>query len=173
MQLQSNDGLLNNDEILTFLDGRYVNAPEAMWRLNEFSLSEKSHVIMMLAVHLPNQQKVSRVQNEIKTLVDMGILEPIEKSDSATPIVPVTNPDEVSSTPTSPSDKEILPVFPAHTGEVEPTPPTSMTHEKRSNQRQCIQIQNRTPLHAPAIITFWLFKQCGRHEVLETSEDAP
>ncbi|GBN44728.1 hypothetical protein AVEN_113117-1 [Araneus ventricosus] len=25
-------------------DGRYVSAPEAMWRLNEFSLSEKSHV---------------------------------------------------------------------------------------------------------------------------------
>ncbi|GBM77593.1 hypothetical protein AVEN_249600-1, partial [Araneus ventricosus] len=24
--------------------GRYVSAPNAMWRLNEFSLSEKSHV---------------------------------------------------------------------------------------------------------------------------------
>ncbi|GBN17941.1 hypothetical protein AVEN_198523-1 [Araneus ventricosus] len=58
MQLQSNDCLLNNDEILTFLDGRYVSAPEAMWRLNEFSLSEKSHVIMRLAVHLPNKQQV-------------------------------------------------------------------------------------------------------------------
>ncbi|GBN05470.1 hypothetical protein AVEN_240461-1 [Araneus ventricosus] len=42
--LQTNDGLLNNDGFLTFLDGRYVSAPEAMWRLNEFSLSEKSHV---------------------------------------------------------------------------------------------------------------------------------
>ncbi|GBM87888.1 hypothetical protein AVEN_31616-1 [Araneus ventricosus] len=40
----TNDGLLNNDVFLTFLDGRYVSAPEAMWRLNEFSLSEKSHV---------------------------------------------------------------------------------------------------------------------------------
>ncbi|GBM83182.1 hypothetical protein AVEN_43678-1 [Araneus ventricosus] len=44
VRLQSNDGLLNNDEFLTFLDGRYVSAPEAMWILNEFSLSEKSHV---------------------------------------------------------------------------------------------------------------------------------
>ncbi|GBO17978.1 hypothetical protein AVEN_230411-1 [Araneus ventricosus] len=44
VRLQSNDGLLNNDEFLTFLDGRYLSAPEAMWRLNEFSLSEKSHV---------------------------------------------------------------------------------------------------------------------------------
>ncbi|GBM41345.1 hypothetical protein AVEN_241497-1 [Araneus ventricosus] len=44
VRLQSNDGLLNNDEFLTFLDGRYVSAPETMWRLNEFSLSEKSHL---------------------------------------------------------------------------------------------------------------------------------
>ncbi|GBM33028.1 hypothetical protein AVEN_263515-1 [Araneus ventricosus] len=41
---QTNDGLINNDEFLTFLDGRYVSALEAMWRLDEFSLSEKSHV---------------------------------------------------------------------------------------------------------------------------------
>ncbi|GBN53425.1 hypothetical protein AVEN_249021-1 [Araneus ventricosus] len=34
-------------------------------------------------------------------------------------------------------------------------------------------LQNRTPLHAPATITFWLFKQCSGHEVGETSEDAP
>ncbi|GBO12075.1 hypothetical protein AVEN_21688-1 [Araneus ventricosus] len=45
-------------KILTFLDGRYVGAPEAMWRLNGFSLSEKSHGIIRLAVHLPNQQQV-------------------------------------------------------------------------------------------------------------------
>ncbi|GBM33027.1 hypothetical protein AVEN_263514-1 [Araneus ventricosus] len=41
---QTNDGLINNDEFLTFLDGRYVSAPEEMWRLDEFFLSEKSHV---------------------------------------------------------------------------------------------------------------------------------
>ncbi|GBN32489.1 hypothetical protein AVEN_89336-1 [Araneus ventricosus] len=29
-----------------------------MWRLNEFSLSEKSRVIMKMAVHLPNEQQV-------------------------------------------------------------------------------------------------------------------
>ncbi|GBM17097.1 hypothetical protein AVEN_133351-1 [Araneus ventricosus] len=40
----TNEGLLNNDGFLTFLDGRYVSFPEAMWRLDEFSLSEKSHV---------------------------------------------------------------------------------------------------------------------------------
>ncbi|GBL86194.1 hypothetical protein AVEN_131939-1 [Araneus ventricosus] len=28
------------------VDGRYVSAPETMWRLNEFNLSEKSHTVM-------------------------------------------------------------------------------------------------------------------------------
>ncbi|GBM60033.1 hypothetical protein AVEN_147596-1 [Araneus ventricosus] len=44
VRLQSSNSLLNNDEFLTFLDGRYASAPEVMWRLNEISLSEKSHV---------------------------------------------------------------------------------------------------------------------------------
>ncbi|XP_028649272.2 uncharacterized protein LOC114645606 [Erpetoichthys calabaricus] len=39
------DDIFQHDEIQTFLDGRYVSSPEAMWRLNEYSLSEKSHVI--------------------------------------------------------------------------------------------------------------------------------
>ncbi|GBN68973.1 hypothetical protein AVEN_129897-1 [Araneus ventricosus] len=42
VRIQSNDGLLNNDEFLAFLDGRYVSAPEAMWRVNEFSLRKIS-----------------------------------------------------------------------------------------------------------------------------------
>ncbi|GBM09214.1 hypothetical protein AVEN_180997-1 [Araneus ventricosus] len=33
-----NDDIVNHDEILNFLDGRYVSAPEAMWRLSEFSV---------------------------------------------------------------------------------------------------------------------------------------
>ncbi|GBN56469.1 hypothetical protein AVEN_254176-1 [Araneus ventricosus] len=73
VRFQSNDGLLNNDEILTFLDGRYVSAPEAMWRLNEFFLSEKSHVILRLAVHLPNQQKVVK---ESKVIIQLQNLMP-------------------------------------------------------------------------------------------------
>ncbi|GBM37873.1 hypothetical protein AVEN_193391-1 [Araneus ventricosus] len=42
IRLQSNGGLLNNDEILTLLDSRYASDPEAMWRLNEFSLRKIS-----------------------------------------------------------------------------------------------------------------------------------
>ncbi|GBL89568.1 hypothetical protein AVEN_87896-1 [Araneus ventricosus] len=51
-----NENTLDHDEILSFLDGRYVSAPAAMWRLNEFNLSEQSHTVVRLAVHLPNQQ---------------------------------------------------------------------------------------------------------------------
>jgi hypothetical protein len=40
------------DEISTFLDTRYVSAPEAAWRINNFALSNRSHVISQLAVHL-------------------------------------------------------------------------------------------------------------------------
>ncbi|GBM83686.1 hypothetical protein AVEN_84255-1 [Araneus ventricosus] len=57
VRFQSNNDLFNNDKFLTFLDGRYVSAPEAMRKLNEFPLSEKSHVIMRLAVQLPNHSK--------------------------------------------------------------------------------------------------------------------
>ncbi|CAF3519677.1 unnamed protein product [Rotaria sp. Silwood1] len=46
------------DEIKAHLDARYVSAPEAAWRLFEFPLHDKSHTIIRLAVHLPNQQPV-------------------------------------------------------------------------------------------------------------------
>ncbi|GBN14300.1 hypothetical protein AVEN_241912-1 [Araneus ventricosus] len=53
-----NENTLDHDEILSFLDGRYVSAPEAMWRLNEFNLSKKSRTVVRLAVHLPDQQAI-------------------------------------------------------------------------------------------------------------------
>ncbi|GBL74060.1 hypothetical protein AVEN_230968-1 [Araneus ventricosus] len=56
---------------------------------------------------------------------------------------------EVSSPP--PSDKELPPVFPESTGEIEPsprpverTPPTAMTPEP--NHRQCTQMQQKVCL---------------------------
>ncbi|GBN22119.1 hypothetical protein AVEN_26076-1 [Araneus ventricosus] len=53
-----NENTLYHDEILYFLDGRYVSAPEAMLCLNEFNLSEKSHTVVRLAVHLSDQQAI-------------------------------------------------------------------------------------------------------------------
>ena len=37
---------------------RYVSAPEAFWRLSEYSMHEQSHTIIRLSIHLPNQQPV-------------------------------------------------------------------------------------------------------------------
>ncbi|GBN58986.1 hypothetical protein AVEN_34263-1 [Araneus ventricosus] len=51
-------GILNPNSPCMREDGRYVSAPEAMWRLNEFNLSEKFHSVVRLAVHLPDQQAI-------------------------------------------------------------------------------------------------------------------
>ena len=49
---------LECDEIKAHLDARYVSAPEAVWRLLEFPLHDKSHSIVRLAVHLQNMRLV-------------------------------------------------------------------------------------------------------------------
>ncbi|GBN45528.1 hypothetical protein AVEN_18971-1 [Araneus ventricosus] len=52
------EGALDHDEILSFVEGRYVSTPEAMWHLNEFNLPHKSHTVVRLAVHLPQQELI-------------------------------------------------------------------------------------------------------------------
>ena len=47
------------DEISDFLDARYVGAPEAVWRIFEYSLQGKSHAVERLPVHLPLHQQVA------------------------------------------------------------------------------------------------------------------
>ena len=49
---------LTHDEISTFMDARYVSAPEAFWRISEFLMHQQSHSIVRLPVHLPRQQPV-------------------------------------------------------------------------------------------------------------------
>lgn len=49
---------LRYDEISNYIDCRYVSAPEAMWRLLEFKMHDRSHSVTRLPVHLPNQQTV-------------------------------------------------------------------------------------------------------------------
>ena len=46
------------NEVANFLDTRYCGAPEAAWRLFQFPLHGKSHVVERLPVHLPLQQSV-------------------------------------------------------------------------------------------------------------------
>jgi hypothetical protein len=40
-------------------DARYVSAPEAMWRLLEFPMHDRSHAVIRLPVHLPQQQRIT------------------------------------------------------------------------------------------------------------------
>ena len=52
------DEILHHDEIQTFLDARYVSAPEAVWRIFEYKMHKESHVIYRLPVHLQHCQYV-------------------------------------------------------------------------------------------------------------------
>ncbi|KMQ86042.1 hypothetical protein RF55_15093 [Lasius niger] len=58
IEVQARDGtrLITIDEVNSFLDARYISAPEAMWRLNGYDLFMKSHTVTRLTVHLPNCQ---------------------------------------------------------------------------------------------------------------------
>ena len=35
-----------------------MSAPEAIWRLREYKMHDRSHSVMRLPVHLPNQQQI-------------------------------------------------------------------------------------------------------------------
>ena len=52
------------DEVKEFLDTRYVGPPEACWRIFEFDMMGRSHSVVRLPVHLPNQQGVSWEQGD-------------------------------------------------------------------------------------------------------------
>ena len=54
----ANIHMYNNNEIDQYINTRYVSAPEAMWRLLEYKMSDRSHNIIRLPVHLPNEQNI-------------------------------------------------------------------------------------------------------------------
>lgn len=51
------------DEIKEFQQGRWVSAPEALWRIYAFRLNEMTPAVYSLQVHLPDHQYVSFDQN--------------------------------------------------------------------------------------------------------------
>ncbi|XP_047144014.2 uncharacterized protein LOC105848225 [Hydra vulgaris] len=61
---------VNHDEINTFLDCRYVSAPEALWRIFEYPISHMSHSIIRLKVHLPENQIVYFREGEEQGALD-------------------------------------------------------------------------------------------------------
>ncbi|GBL91638.1 hypothetical protein AVEN_23682-1 [Araneus ventricosus] len=52
-------GQVQYNAIANYVDARYVNAPEAMWRLLGSHINDRSHAVMRLPVHLPNQKRVT------------------------------------------------------------------------------------------------------------------
>ena len=46
------------DEPMSYINARYVSAPEAAWRLLEGPMHDRSHAVLRLPVHLPHQQTI-------------------------------------------------------------------------------------------------------------------
>ena len=65
--MTSDDGAYNHDEIASYIEARYVSAPEAFWRLSEFSMHKQSHIVTRLPVHLPLQHNVYFKSGEEET----------------------------------------------------------------------------------------------------------
>ncbi|XP_057297645.1 uncharacterized protein LOC130628679 [Hydractinia symbiolongicarpus] len=61
---------IDHDAVQTFLDARYVNAPEAIWRLFEFNLRQQSHVVHRLLLHWPSNHIVYFQQGQAKEALD-------------------------------------------------------------------------------------------------------
>ncbi|XP_065677359.1 uncharacterized protein LOC136092750 [Hydra vulgaris] len=60
----------NHDEVNTFLDCRYVGAPEAFWQIFEYPISPMSHTIIRLKVHLPENQIVYFREREEQVVLE-------------------------------------------------------------------------------------------------------
>ncbi|XP_058789991.1 uncharacterized protein LOC131663540 [Phymastichus coffea] len=58
IQNSENGTVVIHNEICQFLDARYVGPVEACWRMLSKTLQDKSHSIMRLPVHLPNEQNI-------------------------------------------------------------------------------------------------------------------
>ncbi|XP_044597177.1 uncharacterized protein LOC123273764 [Cotesia glomerata] len=50
---------INHDEIKNFVDTRYVGPVEGAWRILCKNLQDKSHSVIRLPVHLPNEQNIT------------------------------------------------------------------------------------------------------------------
>ena len=58
-QAAAGDAQPREDEITTYVDGRYVSASEAAWRLLQFDMHSRKPPVQCLAVHLPGDNIVT------------------------------------------------------------------------------------------------------------------
>lgn len=49
---------MKKDEIVQYLQGRYIEPTEAMWQIFEFLIHEKFLPVKQLAIHLPEKQPI-------------------------------------------------------------------------------------------------------------------
>ena len=56
--VETKENTLHHDEILQYLDARYVGPHQAMFRIMQYKMHNKSHFIIRLAVHLLLQQNI-------------------------------------------------------------------------------------------------------------------
>ncbi|XP_032690659.1 uncharacterized protein LOC116853632 [Odontomachus brunneus] len=71
------DVVLEHDEIRDYIEARYVGPVEASWRILEKKLQDKSHTVICLSVHLPNEHNIT-IENESTEEVRMYSVSPTQ-----------------------------------------------------------------------------------------------
>ncbi|KAG3246135.1 hypothetical protein PI124_g9133 [Phytophthora idaei] len=70
---EGNQTQIEPNEILRFLNARYISPVEACMRLLDYSVQGKTHVITQLTIHLENEQKVTfRSSDDLAVVVTRG-----------------------------------------------------------------------------------------------------
>ena len=60
------------DEVDNFVNCRYINAGEAAWKLFEFNVTDRSHSVLKMHCHLPNEQSVFFKEGEQQMVLERG-----------------------------------------------------------------------------------------------------
>ncbi|KYN07868.1 ATP-dependent DNA helicase PIF1, partial [Cyphomyrmex costatus] len=58
LESKNEDIIIEHDEIHNYIETRYVGPVEASWRILGKKLHDKSHVVIRLPIHLPNEQNI-------------------------------------------------------------------------------------------------------------------
>jgi len=67
----SSEGVIDHDEIKTYLDSRWVGSCEACWRILEYEMHYQNHSVVRLDCHLPNEQRMYYREGEEQRAVDV------------------------------------------------------------------------------------------------------
>ena len=70
LRFEQSTGEIKYDEISSYVDGRYLSAPEACWRIFAFPRHDNSHSVQRLAIHLPDEQPVFFQDGEEQQAID-------------------------------------------------------------------------------------------------------